>query len=273
MLVAMTIAGFDPSAGAGVLADLKTFAAFNCFGVAAITSLTSQNTVAIYEAIHQSASALRMQIQPILDDFSIEAVKIGMLPTRETMEVTIEAIEQHLLPNIVVDPVIRSSSGYDLIDHQAIDFLIERLLPFASLITPNLAEAERLTGLEVKDLVGMKRAAKTIYQTAYSASFCTQSGQSRAVLVKGGHLPEEATDVLFDGQKFHLFRSPKIETRNTHGTGCTLSSAIAAQLAHGCDLLTAVSRAKRYLEAALRTAPNLGKGAGPLNHAVKGLTV
>ena len=271
MLVALTIAGFDPSAGAGVLADIKTFAAFNCFGVAAITSLTSQNTVAVYGATHQSADALHMQIEPVLSDFEIAAVKTGMLPTAETIEVTAETIERHLLPNIVVDPVIRSTSGYDLIDQKAMLFLVERLLPLANVITPNMAEAERLTGFKINHLDGMKRAARTIYEIAYrNPKF---ANQNRAVLVKGGHLPEEATDVLFDGKELHVFRSLKIETRNTHGTGCTLSSAIAAQLAHGCDLLTAVARAKRYLEAALLSAPSLGNGNGPLNHAINGFTV
>lgn len=259
MLVALSIAGFDPSGGAGVLADIKTFAAFDCFGVAAITSLTSQNTVAVYGAVHQSGETLRMQIEPVVSDFNIAAVKIGMLPTRETIEVAAEAIEQHRLPNVVVDPVIRSTSGYDLIDEAAMKFLIERLLPLACVITPNMAEAEWLTGLEVKDLNGMKRAAEKIYVMAQPAT------HNRAVLVKGGHLPDEATDVMFDGCGIRLFRAPKIETRNTHGTGCTLSSAIAALLARGCDIPQAVTGAKRYLEAALLSAPNIGHGSGPVN--------
>lgn len=269
MLVALSIAGFDPSGGAGVLADIKTFAAFDCFGVAAITSLTSQNTVAVYGAVHQSAETLRMQIEPVVSDFNIAAVKTGMLPTRDTIEVAAEAIEQHRLQNIVVDPVIRSTSGYDLIDEEAMNFLIERLLPLANVITPNMAEAERLTGLEVKDLDGMKRAAERIYEMSYSASRNQQSTISRrAVLVKGGHLPDEATDILFDGTEIHMFRAPKIATRNTHGTGCTLSSAIAALMARGRDIPQSVAGAKRYLEAALLSAPNIGNGSGPVNHAV-----
>lgn len=269
MLVALSIAGFDPSGGAGVLADIKTFAAFNCFGTAAITSLTSQNTVAVYGTSHQSADTLSMQIQPIVNDFKIAAVKTGMLPSDETIEVTAEAIEKNKLPNVVIDPVIRSTSGYDLIDQTAMKHLVDRLFPLANLITPNMDEAARLSGLEVHDLAGMKRAAREIFNLAQSSSSNLNDATSfRAVLVKGGHLPEEATDVLYTGDDFHLFRSSKIETRNTHGTGCTLSSAIAAQLAHGSDLLTAVARAKRYLEAALLSAPNIGHGAGPLNHAV-----
>ncbi len=264
MLVLLSIAGFDPSGGAGVSADLKTFSAFGCFGVAAIASLTSQNTTAVYGAFHQSAEVLRAQIEPVVADFDIAAVKTGMLPNRETIEVAAEIIEQRRLPNVVVDPVIRSTSGYDLIDDVAAKFLIERLLPLARVVTPNMAEAERMTGLEVKDLAGMKRAAKYIHTMAQSAS------SNVAVLVKGGHLQDEATDVLFDGKEVRLYRAPKIDTRNTHGTGCTLSSAIAALLAQGCDIPEAVTRAKAYLEAAILSAPNIGHGAGPLNHAVTG---
>ena len=264
MLVVLSIAGFDPSGGAGVLADIKTFSAFGCFGTAAITSLTSQNTVAVYGAVHQSAKTLRAQIEPVVSDFTIAAVKTGMLPTRETIEVTAEMIEQHSLPNVVVDPVIRSTSGYDLIDETAMRFLIERLLPLAKVITPNMAEAERLTGFEVNDLDGMKRAAERIYKLAQPKI------RNQAVLVKGGHLPNEATDVLFDGNEFQLFRAEKIATCNTHGTGCTLSSAIAALLANGFEIPEAITKAKQYLEAALRSAPNLGHGAGPLNHLAGG---
>lgn len=250
-----------------MLADIKTFSAFGCFGTAAITSLTSQNTIAVYGAVHQSAETLRAQIEPVVSDFAVAAVKTGMLPTRETIAVAAEMIEQHSLPNVVVDPVIRSTSGYDLIDEAAMRYLIERLLPLADVITPNMAEAERLTGLEVNDLEGMKLAAERIYEMAQSVI------RKKAVLVKGGHLPDEATDVLFDGSQFRLFRSEKIATRNTHGTGCTLSSAIAALLASGFEVAEAVTKAKSYLEAALRSAPNLGQGAGPLNHLVGGFEV
>jgi hydroxymethylpyrimidine kinase/phosphomethylpyrimidine kinase len=264
VIVVMTIAGFDPSGGAGVLADVKTFAAIGCFGTAAITSITSQNTVAVYGTYHHSAEILRAQIEPIINDFKIAAVKTGMLPTRQTIEVVAETIERHALPNVVVDPVIRSTSGYDLIAADAIECLVQRLLPLADVITPNMVEAERLTGFEVKDLDGMKRAARKIREGSQAKT----SGRSaqRTVLVKGGHLEDEATDVLDDGQDFHIFRAPKIITRNTHGTGCTLSSAIAALLGQGYEIHEAVLRAKKYLESALRNAPEIGHGAGPLDH-------
>ena len=264
MLTVMSIAGFDPSGGAGALADIKTFAAMGCFGTAAVTSLTFQNTVAVYGASHQTAAALRSQIEPVINDFEIAAVKIGMTPTRELIEAVAEIVEIKRLPNVVVDTVIRSTSGYDLIDEDAIGALIERLLPLADVITPNMAEAERLTGLEAQDLDGMKRAARRIHEM--SAAPKSLRTARRAVLVKGGHMKDEATDVLFDGHEFQIFRAPKIATRETRGTGCTLSSAIAALLARGCDIPEAVARAKQYLSEILRVAPDLGRGARPLNH-------
>jgi hydroxymethylpyrimidine/phosphomethylpyrimidine kinase len=264
MLTVMSIAGFDPSGGAGALADIKTFAAMGCFGTAAVTSLTFQNTVAVYGASHQTADALRSQIEPVINDFEIAAVKIGMTPTRELIEAVAEIVEIKRLSNVVVDTVIRSTSGYDLIDEDAIGAMIERLLPLADVITPNMAEAERLTGLEAQDLDGMKRAARRIHEMSSAPKLRRMA--RRAVLVKGGHMKDEATDVLFDGREFQIFRAPKIATRETRGTGCTLSSAIAALLARGYDIPEAIARAKQYLSEILRAAPDLGRGARPLNH-------
>lgn len=238
-----------------------------CFGAAAVTSLTFQNTVAVYGASHQTPEVLRAQIEPVIDDYEIAAVKIGMTPTRELIEVIAEIIEKKRLPNVVVDTVIRSTSGYDLIDAEAIGCLIERLLPLADVITPNMAEAERLTGIETQDLDGMKRAAKRIYEM--SASPKSGGNARRATLVKGGHLVAEATDILFDGREFHIFKAPKIAMPDTHGTGCALSSAIAALLARGCDIPEAVARAKQYLSEILRAAPEIGHGARPLNSGMR----
>lgn len=260
MRVVLTIAGFDPSAGAGTLADIKTMAAFGCYGVAAITSLTAQNTQAVYGASHQPAAVVRAQIEPLLADFDIAAVKLGMLPNREIIETVAELLATHRLPNIVLDPVIRSTSGYDLIDDAALTALVEHLLPLAAIVTPNLPETERMTGLTVRDLDGMRTAAQQLRHQARSRH------AHPAILIKGGHLPDEAVDLFDDGQSEHLLRAPKIATRNTHGTGCTLSSAIAAGLALGLELPLAVQRAKQYVSAAIRTAPGLGHGAGPLNH-------
>lgn len=264
MQTVLSIAGFDPSGGAGVLADIKTFAALGCFGVAVVTSLTAQNTVGVYGAYHQPAEVVRAQLMPIIADFQIAAVKIGMLPTGATVAVVAEMIERYALPNVVIDPVLRSSSGYDLLDEAALEGLRARLLPHARVITPNLAEAARLAGMEVNNLEDMQRAARGIREAC--RAHANGSVASCAVLVKGGHLPDEATDVLDEGGEVHVFRAPKLITRNTHGTGCTLSSAIAALLARGAGVAEAVARAKEYLNAALRTAPDLGRGAGPLNH-------
>ncbi len=258
MQVVLTIAGFDPSGGAGTLADIKTIAAHGCFGAAAITSLTYQNTQAVYGAAHQSAETVRAQVEPVLADFTVTAVKTGMLPTSEIIATVAELIARHALPNFVLDPVIRSTSGFDLIDEAALQALRKHLLPLADLITPNMVEAERLTGLRVTTLEEMQAAARAIHE---------QCG--RAVLVKGGHLPDEATDMFYDGTTTHIFRASHIATRNTHGTGCTLSSAIAANLARGFLIPEAIARAKNYLNEALRTAPGLGKGHGPLNHFPK----
>lgn len=259
MQIVLSIAGFDPSGGAGVLADIKTFAAFGSFGVAAITSLTAQNTSGVYGAYHQTAEVVRAQLAPLLADFQIAAVKIGMLPTRATVETVAEIIAQHRLPNVVLDPVLCSSSGYELIDGAALEALRSCLLPLARVVTPNLAEAARLAGMEVNDLPSMQQAARHIYD------LCRRQTPG-AVLVKGGHLLDEATDVLDEGGEVQIFRAPKLATRHTHGTGCTLSSAIAALLAGGASVPEAVAGAKEYLNAALRSAPLLGHGAGPLNH-------
>jgi len=262
VLTVLSIAGFDPSGGAGVLADLKTFAAMGCYGAAAITSITSQNTIAVNGAYHQPAEVLRAQLEPLINDLKFSALKTGMLPTSEIIELVAETIERHSLPNVVVDPVMRSTSGYQLTDPESTDVMIERLFPLADVITPNLLEAERLTGLEVIDLDGMKRAARKIKEI-------TQAKRIRgrgAVLIKGGHLKDEAADLLDDGSEVHIFRSPRIENRNNHGTGCTLSSAIAALLARGYKLTESVVRAKQYLEGAMRAAPDIGQGNGPLNH-------
>ncbi len=268
MLTVLSIAGLDPSGGAGTLADIKTFAALGCYGTAAITSITSQNTGGVYGSSHQPAEVVRAQLEPVMKDFRIAAVKTGMLPTCEVIEVVAESIERHSLPNVVVDPILRSSSGYGLIEDDAVEFLLERLLPLADVITPNMAEAERLTGIEVKDLEGMKQAARRIREICRERTRrLLREGASRhAVLIKGGHLQTEATDLLDDGREIRLFRAPKIATRHTHGTGCTLSSAIAALLAKGHEIHESIEYAKQYLEAALRAAPDLGRGAGPLNH-------
>lgn len=259
MQTVLTIAGFDPSGGAGVLADSKTFVALGCFGVAAVTSLTAQNTLGVRATFHQPANVLRAQLLPLLDDYEIAAVKIGMLPTQELIEVVIELLEQYSLPNVVLDPVLQSSSGYPLMADEAKNFLREILLPRVDVVTPNLDETAILLGIKPNSVEKMRIAAQALSQQV-------SRDKPVAVLVKGGHLETEATDVLFDGQTWHSFTTARLVTRHTHGTGCTLSSAIAAFLAQDYALPEAVQRAKKFVTEAIRHAPGIGHGAGSLNH-------
>ncbi len=259
MQTVLTIAGFDPSGGAGVLADIKTCAAFGCFGTAAITSLTSQNTRGVVATFHQSAEVLRAQLVPILEDYDLAAVKIGMLPTTELIEVVIEMLAQRNLKNIVLDPVLQSSSGFALMDEAAQKLLLEKLLPLTDVVTPNLNEIAALLGKKPMTVQEMQTAAQQL-------SAHLSQHKPVAVLVKGGHLPHEATDVLFDGNKLYSFTATKLSSRHTHGTGCTLSSAIAALLAQNRALPEAVQRAKNYVTEAIIHAPKIGHGTGPLNH-------
>ena len=262
MPVALTIAGFDPSGGAGIVADVKTFTAFGCFATAAVTSLTFQNTTGVFGASHQTAANVRAQVLPVVEDFRVAGVKTGMLPTREVIsEVARLFRETHLRESApVVDPVVRSTSGFDLIDDDALAALKSELLPLARVATPNIPEAERITGLEIKTEEDMRRAALLIRR---------EMG-ARAVLVKGGHLVgDDASDLLDDEGRVRLFRAPRIQTDATHGTGCTLAAAIAACLARGMDLADAVGAAKRFVTEAIRRSPLIGRGFSPVNHNLR----
>jgi len=255
--VALTVAGFDPSGGAGVVADVKTFTAFGCFAAAAVTSLTYQNTTGVFGAAHQTAEAVRRQVLPVVEDFRVAGMKTGMLPTREVIREVARLLREEALPAPVVDPVVRSTSGFDLIDDEALRALVEELLPLARLVTPNIPEAERITGLTIRDEEGMRRAAERLRGLG-----------ARAVLVKGGHLTTDALDLLDEGGAVSLFRAPRVETTSTHGTGCTLAAATAACLARGLPLAESVGAAKRFVTEAVRRAPGLGRGHGPVNHSV-----
>jgi len=267
--ICLSIAGLDPSGGAGTIADVKTFSAFGCFATAAITSLTFQNTIGVFGAAHQSAETVRDQVRPILNDFEVSAVKTGMLPTAEIIETVGSLIRENGLKNIVVDPVVRSTSGFDLIDNAALQSLIKTLFPLAHVITPNIPEAERISGIAVSDESDIKAAARQM-----------QSMGAKNVLIKGGHGPntksgmrhvepstevKKAKDYLFSGDDVHIFEADYIETNSTHGTGCTLSAAITANLALGNDLMASIDIAKRFVTEAIRTAPGLGHGHSPLN--------
>lgn len=254
--VCLTIAGLDPSGGAGVIADIKTFSAFDCFAAAAITSITFQNTAGVFGAEHQGADVVRRQVEPVIDDYNVAAVKTGMLPTAEVIEVTALLVERMIDARFVVDPVVRSTSGFDLIDDVALRVLVARLFPLADLVTPNRPEAERITGRTISTQSDVEAAAREM-----------QSMGARNVLIKGGHIENErkAIDHLFIGADAHVFEADRIDTTATHGTGCTLAAAIAANLAMGRDLIESVKIAKEFVTSAIRTAPMLGHGNSPIN--------
>ncbi len=286
--VCLTIAGLDPSGGAGIIADIKTFTAFGCFATAAIASITFQNTTGVFGAVHQTADSIRGQVQPIIEDFTIAALKTGMLPTREVIEETARIIKENRLKNFVVDPVVRSTSGFDLIDDEALKFLIKLLFPLADVVTPNLPEAERIAGMNIETEQDIRKAAEIMRDFG-----------AKNVLIKGGHLsisdfgfeisdlkkdskletrnrkftedrrPEtkdrKARDFLFVGDDLQIYEAKFIETNATHGTGCTLAAAITANLALGKPLTEAVDAAKKFVTQAIRTAPNLGRGHSPIN--------
>ena len=257
--VALTVAGFDPSGGAGIVADIKTFTSFGCFAAAAVTSLTFQNTTGVFGVANQSAETVRRQVLPVVEDFRVAGMKTGMLPTREIITEVARLLRETSLKETapVVDPVVRSTSGHDLIDDDALEALKRELLPLARLATPNVPEAERITGMKIADEEDMRRAAALMREMG-----------ARAVLVKGGHLVGDALDLLDDGGRVRLFRAPRVATDSTHGTGCTLAAAVAACLARGYGLAEAVDAAKRFVHAAIRRAPGLGRGFGPVRHDI-----
>jgi len=261
--VVLTIAGLDPSGGAGVLADIKTISALGCYGLAAVTSLTFQNTREILGAIDQSADVVRRQIAPLFDDFEIAAVKTGMLPTTEVVREVAAIIEAHPEPCLVIDPVLRSTSGFDLASDQAADAIVSCLFPLASVVTPNVAEARIITGFEINNRLDMERAAAAILTLG-----------PRAVLITGGDEEDDlATDLLLDAQGTVFYRTERIKSRHTHGTGCTLASAVACLMARGRSLRESVPLAKAYISAAILGAPGLGGGNGPLNHFPAGFDI
>ena len=288
--ICLTIAGVDPSGGAGIIADIKTFSAFGCFATAAIASLTFQNTQGVFGVENQTAEIVRRQIEPILDDFTVDALKTGMLPTREIIEEVARIVKVNDLKNFVVDPVVRSTSGFDLIDDEALKVLIEQLFPLAAIITPNIPEAERIAQMKIETFADIETAARKM-----------QSFGAVNVLIKGGHFVEKgrkgerekeetnpkiedrrskfkdqnseienrtAKDFLFIGEDLHVFEADFIETTATHGTGCTLAAAIAANLALGKSLVEAVGIAKKFVTEAIRTAPQIGKGNSPINQLI-----
>ncbi len=260
--VILSIAGIDPSGGAGIVADVKTIAALDCFPATVITSITFQNTMGVFGASHQTAATIRAQIEPILNDLKVAAAKTGMLPTREIISELATIFRETDLPAPVVDPVMRATSGDTLIEASALNALRDQLFPLACLVTPNIPEAERLANCSIGSVDEMRSAATVIQQLG-----------ARAVLIKGGHAPQlsdeksssEAIDVLLDETgRYTEFRQPFFDVGNVHGSGCTLSAAIASYLGKGKDLVDAIYEAKLYVTERIRLAEQVGRGALPL---------
>ncbi|MEW6079407.1 MAG: bifunctional hydroxymethylpyrimidine kinase/phosphomethylpyrimidine kinase [Thermodesulfobacteriota bacterium] len=258
MKTALTIAGSDSSGGAGIQADLKTFQAHGVFGMSAVTAVTVQNTQKVYDVQEVAPGIVYEQIVRVFEDIPVDAVKIGMVSGVALIEAIARALETVKRPPLVLDPVMISKSGYSLLKDEARETLVRKLFPLADVITPNVYEAELLTGGRIENLEDMKRAAVHL----------ADMGGGR-VVVKGGHLPgEAATDIIFDGRRSQDLTAPRIASRNTHGTGCTFSSALAANLALGRDFFAAAAAAKEYITRAIQQAPDIGHGPGPLNHMV-----
>ena len=254
---ALTIAGSDSGGGAGIQADIKTFTALNVYGMSVITSITAQNTQSVIGINDIPTDFVELQIDAVIGDIGVDAVKTGMLSNKLIILSVAKKIKQYGIEKLVVDPVMRAKGGDSLLKNEAEVALRDELLPLALIVTPNIPEAEVLSGIKVRSVEDMEHAAKKINALG-----------PKNVLVKGGHLDstDEAIDVLFDGKEFHKYRAPRINTKNTHGTGCTYSAAICAGIAKGFHVLDAVEDAKEFVTQAIRNSFNLGKGHGPLNH-------
>ena len=256
---ALTIAGSDSGGGAGIQADLKTFMAFGVYGMSALTAITAQNTLGV-QAVHEvPLDTIAAQIDSVAEDIGIDAAKTGMLSSTAIVETVASAVVRQGIANLVVDPVMIAKSGDVLLRQEARDALRERLLPLALVVTPNLPEAEVLSGRPVASREAMREAARVLHDLG-----------ARWVVVKGGHLDEaeDAVDLVYDGSGFCLLPAPRIRTQNTHGTGCTFSAAITAGLARGLSPFAAIERAKRYISRAIEESLALGGGHGPTNHLV-----
>ena len=256
MKTALTIAGSDSCGGAGIQADIKTMTVNGVYAMSAVTALTAQNTTGVTSIMEAAPEFLGDQLDAIFTDIFPDAVKIGMVSSKELIRVIAEKLKQYGAKQIVLDPVMVATSGAKLISDDAIEALKSELIPLASVITPNIPEAEVLSGMKITSPEAMERAAEKIYREF-----------GCAVLMKGGHQQNDANDYLYGEEGGTWFYGKRIDNPNTHGTGCTLSSAIAANLAKGCSLSEAVKMAKNYLSGALAAMLDLGRGSGPMNHA------
>jgi hydroxymethylpyrimidine/phosphomethylpyrimidine kinase len=267
MRIALTIAGSDSSGGAGIQADLKTFAAFGLYGASAITAVTAQNTLGITAMLALQADLVTAQIEAVAGDLTIHATKVGMLANAAIVEAVAAAIAELDLPLVVVDPVLVSSSGERLLDEDGIRALCAELLPRARVVTPNLPEAEALSGRRIASLDDAREAARRIQYMGPAAVIITggHAFSSSHDAPRTPHL-SEVVDLLFDGHSFHEFRAPRVDSRHGHGTGCTYAAAVAAGLALGLELPAAAARAQQYVAGAIAHAPGIGRGCGPLDH-------
>jgi len=254
---ALTIAGSDCGGGAGIQADLKTFQELGVFGMSAVTAVTAQNTKGVQGVYPIPVEGIIEQLHSIEEDLRPDAIKTGMLFSSETILAVSECIQKFQWSNVIVDPVMIAKGGASLLQKEAIDSLITKLLPLAMIVTPNIPEAEVLSGIIIASMQDRERAARKIYSVG-----------AKHVLIKGGHenVGEEMTDLLFDGQHFFTFKSNRIHTKNTHGTGCTFSSAITAELAKGAGVVQAIEIAKSFIQAAIEDDLHIGSGHGPTNH-------
>ncbi|MFL0250569.1 bifunctional hydroxymethylpyrimidine kinase/phosphomethylpyrimidine kinase [Clostridium neuense] len=251
----LTIAGSDSSGGAGIQADLKTFSAHGVFGMSVIAAVTAQNTKEVIDVQNISPDIIGKQIDAIFDDIEVDAVKIGMISEIEGINVVSEKLRKYKPRNVVLDPVMVSKSGYSLMNPNSVETLIKELIPIVSVVTPNIPEAEIIANIKIETISDMEKAAKIIYNMG-----------PKNVLIKGGHLTGDATDVLYDGKNFVYLKNERINTKNTHGTGCTLSSSIASNLALGMNIKEAVENAKKYITTAIEHSLSIGHGSGPTNH-------
>ncbi|PYM49214.1 MAG: bifunctional hydroxymethylpyrimidine kinase/phosphomethylpyrimidine kinase [Candidatus Rokuibacteriota bacterium] len=252
---ALTIAGSDSGGGAGIQADLKTFSAYRVFGLSVITAVTAQNSVGVQGVENLAPAFVARQLRSVLEDFGVDAAKCGMLSVAPIIEAVAGALAEHPIDKLVVDPVMVAKSGDSLLQPDAVEALIRHILPLALVVTPNLPEAEVLSGMTVANREEMEEAARRIGKLG-----------ARHVLVKGGHLKGDAVDILWNGREVTAFQVPRVESSNTHGTGCTFSAAIAAGLAKGRPLGEAVREAKAYVTKAIREGFALGRGVGQLRH-------
>ena len=253
--IAMTIAGSDSGGGAGIQADLKTFAALGVYGTSVLTAVTAQNTVGVTGVHEVPVQMISAQIEAVFSDIGADAVKTGMLSSREIIETVARGLVRLRVDRLVVDPVMVAKSGDRLLREDAVDALKQDLLPLATVVTPNIPEAETLAGMQIVSEQDAREAAKKIVGMG-----------ANAVVVKGGHLPGPPVDLLYDGTEFREFKAVRIDTKNTHGSGCTFASAVAAGLAKGMELVDAVGAAKEYVNEAIRYSLEIGRGHGPLNH-------